>query len=476
MSKPSEPAIKSYFFGKGYRDLGAVISDSWHRNLDSAQHELKQARSFWPREYHHKGLALLRGSAGVSVLVFGMVFFLAASALHIVVLGTFFLLIYLGFTLVYFTERLYLLYQGFFTVCPHCHHKYPLPEYFCPRCGEVHRRLTPSSYGILYRTCQCGQRLPATFFLNRGQLESRCPQCEDLLKTSHSESKKAFIPIVGGPSVGKSAYLFSAVTEMIEEMAPRLRLSHSFLDKTTERDFKQVRNDLATGQPPDKTLDALPRAFNLRLEKGRKSPRVLYLYDPAGETFSDTEGLVLHKFHEYPSGLIFMVDPFAIPAVRMEYEDRLTPLMKAIKPSALPIEDALSRLLLSMEENFGLSKTSQIKVPVAVVLSKVDVFDLEDRIGEAAVRAHAKTRPPSDDPHSVRDELLRRQLIRWEQGDMVQQLESRCRTVRFFTCSSLGRSPDGSGKGFQARRVLEPLLWILGHTDSLFGSTALRKK
>lgn len=35
---PSEdPAIRSYFSGKGYRDLWATIAESWQRNLDSAE-------------------------------------------------------------------------------------------------------------------------------------------------------------------------------------------------------------------------------------------------------------------------------------------------------------------------------------------------------------------------------------------------------------------------------------------------------
>lgn len=36
MSIATEPAIKSYFFGKGYQDLINVIKESWQRNLASA--------------------------------------------------------------------------------------------------------------------------------------------------------------------------------------------------------------------------------------------------------------------------------------------------------------------------------------------------------------------------------------------------------------------------------------------------------
>lgn len=472
-----EPAIKSYFFGKGYADLRATIVESWQRNRTSADSEFAQAGTLWPGDYSAKGLAILRGTAGVSVVLFGTAVFLLFSVVHIAVLLSFFLLIYLGFTLVYLIERGYLALKQFFTVCPACHSKMPLPDYFCPKCGAIHRRLIPSSYGILRRTCQCGQKLPATFFLKRGELTSRCskPDCHELLERGHTEARKAFLPVFGGPSVGKSAFLFSAVQQIVEEEAPRLGLQPSFLDTRTENDYQRACQQLSQGRPPDKTLSALPRAFNLKLEKSGQSPRVLYLYDPAGEAFNETEGMVLHRYQEYLSGLVFLIDPFTIPTVRAEYSDGLPAVENALSPSKLPVEDALSRILISLEENFGLVRGAQLKVPLAVVLNKVDAFDLEQRIGEPAVQARVKASATPLDPGTARNQLLREQLIRWDLGGLVQQIETRFSRVRYFTCSSLGHMPDASGRAFEARGVLEPVMWILSAADSAFAATRPRK-
>lgn len=470
MSTATEPAIKSYFFDKGYRDLGATIADSWRRNLASAKEHFDKVDHYLGTEEKH--WALVWGTAGISVVVFGTAIFLLASAVHIVVLATFFLLIYLGFTLVYLAERGYLAWKRFFTVCPHCHSKSPLPEYFCPGCESVHPRLIPSSYGILHHTCKCGKKLPATFFLKRGELASRCPDCKQLLDRVHVESRKAFVPLYGGPAVGKSAFLFAAMQQFLDLEVPRLGFTASFLDSGTESGFRRVQEGLAHGRPPAKTQDSLPRALNLRLEREGSSPWLLYLYDPAGEAFKESEGLVLHKYQEYLSGFLFLLDPFAIPAVADEYRDRLPAVEGALKPSRLPIEDALSRVVLSLEEHFRLAKTARVKVPMAVVINKVDAFDLEQRIGEPAVRAAAGTGGESQ--VEVRDRLLRRQLIAWDQGDFVQQLESRFQRVRYFTCSSLGRMPDGIDRGFAPRQVLEPLRWILGSTHSDFVSSRSR--
>ena len=84
---------------------------------------------------------------------------------------------------------------------------------------------------------------------------------------------------------------------------------------------------------------------------------MLYLYDPAGEAFGETEGLALHKYQGYLSGLIFLIDPFTIPAVRLEYQDRLS--RRARYPEAQ--RDCRSRtpcrrIFISLEEHFGQSR------------------------------------------------------------------------------------------------------------------------
>jgi len=471
-----EPAIRSYFFGKGYADLRSTIAESWQRNLASARNELDQAAKLWPGDYSTKAMAILRVAAGIAVVVFGSVVFLVFSAIHVVVLLAFFLLIYLGFTLVYLTERAYLGVKRFFTVCPSCHEKSALPSYFCPQCGAVHARLIPSSYGIVHRTCRCGQRLPATFFLKRGELTSKCSACGELLARAHTEARKSFIPVFGGPSVGKSAFLFSAVQQIVQEEAPRLGFVPAFLDPGAESGFRHACQQLSQGRAPAKTVATLPRAFNLSLVKPGRSPRLVYLYDPAGEAFAETEGLVLHRYQEYLSGLVFLVDPFSIAAVRDEYRDRLPQVEHQLKPGTLPAQDVLSRILISLEESFGLTRGAQLEVPVAVVLNKVDAFDLEQRIGEPAIQARVRASAAPLSLHEARDQLVREQLIRWNEGGLVQQLEVRCPRLRFFTCSSLGHMPDESGRAFRARRVLEPVLWILAAADSAFAGAAVRQR
>ncbi|HSK80662.1 MAG TPA: hypothetical protein VLQ45_29680 [Thermoanaerobaculia bacterium] len=467
MSKILDPAIRSYFFGKGYSDLRAVIVDTWSRNLASAQKELTAMRRLWPGSWAAKGMALVRGAAATSVLVFGTVFFLAASLVHVTLLLTFFLLVYLLFSLVYLTERAYLAWKGFFPVCPDCHSKNPLAEYFCPKCGSVHRRLIPSSYGIFYRTCKCSQKLPATFFLQRGQLPAACPDCKRMLG-GLIEVRKVFVPVFGGPAVGKSSFLLSVLRDLTDLWAPPRGFAVTFPDSGVDSEIHRAWQNLAKGLPPAKTVTNLPRALNVQVDRSGQEGRLLYLYDPAGEAFGETEGLQLHKYQDYLSGLIFLIDPFSIQEVREIYADRLPRVESALKPSQLPAEDAFARILIGMEEHFGLEKGARIKKPVAVVVNKIDAFGLEQRLGEPAVQARLRSSPAPADLAAIRNQVVREQLLRWGLTDLVHQLETRCPQVGYFACTSLGRMPDGTAQPLEGRGVLEPLLWILETSDSMF--------
>jgi hypothetical protein len=456
MSTSTEPAIKSYFFGKGYRDLIAVIKESWERNLDSTKNFFAKTKTYgqW---WEVLLTFIFWGGAGVSVVVFGTLFFVAVSLLHITLLGLFFMLIYIGFTIVWGVERTHLFIQGFFSACPHCYEKTTLPEYVCKNCGAIHKKLMPNSYGILSHQCQCGQKLPATFFLNRGELQARCQACHQLLHREHVESRRIFIPILGGPSSGKTAFMFAVVRKLVEEKAAEMGFETDFIENNTKLEYRKVINQLRKGKVPAKTLDAIPKAFNLALKKDGKTKWLMYIYDPAGETYQDTENLSVHLYYKYLSGMIMIVDPFSIPAVRRDYENDLSRTWSSVNPSQLNLEDALAGVLLTLEESFGLSKTSKIKKPLAVVISKADAFGLEKRIGEEAVDKAVGT---GSNRIQIKSDLIKQQLIDWDEGALIQQIETRFNSVRYFSCSALGRIPDSTSNDFVPHHVFEPMSWI----------------
>jgi hypothetical protein len=468
--KTDYPAIRSYFFGKGYSDLGGTIAESWKRNMDSAN-------AYFEKASQGNGLRFVLGStvlyaSGLSILVFGTIFFLLASAVHVVFLSIAFLLFYICFTMLWVVERAYLAVRSFFMACPHCHARSLIPEYLCDGCGAAHSRLLPSAYGILNHFCRCGRKLPASFFLNRGRLQARCPSCRRAIAREHVETKRLFVPVMGGPSVGKSAFLYSAVMQLVEGDANGLGFTAKPLDARNEATYQRAANQLRGGRPPEKTSDPIPRAFNLSLYRGRRRAFLLYLYDPAGEAYQGVGHLDAHAFHEYLTGMVLMVDPFAIPAVRSRYASRLTRKnLNLIRPSDLPTEDCLDRLLLALESRHGLSKLARVRQPLAIVISKVDAFDLEDVVGETAVRraiSEMQGGPEAVDREEVRNQVLKSQLIQWGEQAFVNRVEERFTNVRFFSSSALGRMPDGTQGEFRPIGVLPPLFWIFKQADGSF--------
>lgn len=466
MTTSVEPAIKSYFFGKGYRDLSAVISENWERNILSA-------KNFFSRidesgEWYSTALSVaFWGGSAISVILFGTLVFALISILHIAILGVFFGVIYITFTCVWLFERILLLMRQLLVTCPHCHKRNHLPEYYCDNCGKVHSKLIPNSYGTFYHRCKCGNKLPSSFLVNRGRLQARCPnnQCHQLLHRDQFEANKICLPITGGPYAGKTAFMFAVVRQLIEQRAKQLGFDTEFLDSKNESDFNQVLDELKHGIVPGKTVATIPKAFNLALIKNGKTRWLLYIYDPSGETYESSTNIVGHYYKEYMDGMMLIVDPFSIPAVRREYEHELSRTWNSVNPSQLSAQDALNRILLNMEESYQLGKLEKIKKPLAVIISKIDAFNLEQEIGEQAVDKHLSINNLKKDRIDVRNALIREKLINWGETSLIQQLDMRFKNVCYFTTSALGRIPDGSHKDLKPSHVIEPFNWILQNTN-----------
>ncbi len=463
-TKTPEPAIKSYFFGKGYRDLVATIKDSFNRNLQSAGKFFNAVGTGSGPMYTLKRVFYI--GAGIATFVFGTAVFVAASAFHVALLLSFLALIYVLFSLLYLAERLYLSIKSFFLACPSCHAKHSIPEYLCDGCGAVHSRLIPNSYGILWHVCECGRRLPATFFLNRGRLQARCPSCHELVEREHVESKRLFIPVIGGPHSGKSAFLYSALHQYVDVAGPALGYVVSPLDAASKTVVDSAISQLNGGYVPNKTITGVPRAVNLALHRDGRLEKVLYFYDPAGETFDRSDSLIALGCNKYLSGMLLVVDPFSIPAVLAEYEGVSMKDVAGLSPGEHHVEDIIQHLLLVLESDYGLAHGATVKVPLAIVVSKIDAFNLRDLVGEPAVQKAIKASVAGVDPAAMRNRVIRQQLLDWGATAFVHTIDSRFGEVMYFASSALGRIPDSSGNPYVGEGVIEPLSWVLDASEA----------
>jgi hypothetical protein len=463
----AQPAIKSYFFGKGYKDLYETITESWQRNWSSASDYWNKSGDYWDRGNLWMFPAVGVGFAALSVVAFGTIWFLAISFIHIVVLLTFFTSIYILYSILWTVDASYRKMRGIFVACPVCHQRNPLPHYLCPNCKVAHTNLIPNSYGILKRKCLCGHKLPTTFLIGRSNLEANCPNCTRAIETR--ETKPICIPIIGGPSVGKTCYLCAATKCLIEDVSPKYSWKIRFLNKINEDMYDHLLTNYGKGIVPDKTTEKTPMAFNFFIKSPKWNPeKIMYFYDAAGEAFGESNNLVSHKYFGFLHGFIFIVDPFSIPELVNEYQNQLKAHNLEIKPSQMMLEDTFDAMMINLEKNHMVKRDQRINQPFAIVINKIDVFDLENKIGATAANDLMGQRPDLTDKQEAIHLLCTDFFKEWGLGNFLRKVDQKFKTSRFFTCSALGHMPGQTNTPFHQQRVSEPLLWLLAKADRDF--------
>ena len=458
-----DPTIQSYFLGRGFRHITKAFFASCSDNMLSAENFFN--RSPQGNQAIDWMLWAFWSGAGLSAIITGFLLTSAATVLHLLLLIVLTVLNLLLLTVVVVLESVYLGWRNFFVACPHCYARSSIPEYICDKCGLVHKKLVPNIYGILAHECRCGNSLPATFFCNRGRLEAQCGSCHQRLSRAHIESRKIFIPILGGPSVGKSAFLYGLASQLLEPAAARaLGYEVDFLDQRTRKSYSKAIEAAKAGQPPTKTQDELPRALNLELRKNGRLKFILYFYDPAGEVYQEIDKLVAHRFYRYLSGLILIIDPFSLPEVKMQYSSLLKKHGHSIRPSNFPVDDLIDRLIVVLEQEMNLRRNSSIDKPIAIVLNKIDAFDLDKIIGSDALkRCMEKPRgstAPADHDLS-KSNMLREQLEKWGQKVLVRRLHSRFSKIRYFSCSALQHLKSAEVTDRSPHSLFRCLIWII---------------
>ncbi len=202
--------------------------------------------------------------------------------------------------------------------CPHpgCYHRFRRPAYACPAdgCGQRHPALRPGRAGLLRHACRCGAALPTLMVLGRYRLTGYCPRCHRPLPRRAGRLRIEHVPVVGGPDAGKTTFLCLAIGALDQ----RITATGGVVEYTDERDQQRWRAALAAlrgGERLPKTPVELPAAVMLETRPRRAPGRILYLFDPAGETFDAVELLDAQRYLDHAEVALVVVDPLAIPGV-----------------------------------------------------------------------------------------------------------------------------------------------------------------
>jgi hypothetical protein len=441
-----EPAFLAYPLRQIWIDLWQIVRDALADTRDGARNAIRwivrtvDLSSGWSTVTVVVLIFLPTSAAFVVGAVSGALAGLAAyaglvlaTAALMLMLGLLWMLVWLALGAV---EGLLRLWRRIRQSCPYagCYRRIALPTYECPRCGQRHRRIAPNHYGLLRHDCRCGAALPTAIVLGRHRMTAHCPHCDRPLPQRIGRVPVVTVPVVGGPAAGKTTFLCLAVSALHTRLA-EVGAAVRFAEPAQERMFAEGGRRLHAGGVLDKTVQRMPDGTMLDVGVGGRSDRILYLFDPAGESYAAADGVEAQGYLDHAEGLIVMVDPCALDTVVHSLDqaelDSVRELAGAVGTAEAQPEGVVGRLFDLLRSRSGSNKVRRI----AVVVSKTDALDLTDigrGLGESG---------------TVRGWL---QEVGW--GNNVRLLEQNANEVGYFS-SALGLSDD---------RYLEPLQWLAG--------------
>jgi GTPase SAR1 family protein len=456
-----EPAFRQYYFRKAYHDYKYIVEESWKPNQATAKWIIDTgAKLFagdkvlftWPL-----GLTVfLIGTAGAiaggaAYLIFGLVHLLLVLICAVLAISLAFILRII--------EYISMIWRHIFLVCPNagCYKKIGLPIYICPNCGVQHKHLIPGSYGIFRRECQCGAKLPTLFLFGRNNLPSICPHegCHRPLSSSIGVARNLHVPIVGGPAAGKTSFMMASMHEL-HRRADRGQLAMEFPEKKHRTLYEHCDRNFMSGALLGKTAEDSPDAFLVKLNDGG-GEKLLYIYDAAGELYQQTDALRRHEYYSYTHGVLFLLDPFSLPQVQIDFEHDLRTAAAQVKPCEERSQDVYDRMIGTLRQ-FSKMSGSFGAVPIAVVITKADAFGLAADIESTGNGNGINEKHKDDDPESL---SVRQWLISHGEGNLVRSIEHDFKKVHYFHCSALGRLPDSGSAPFVPEGVIDPLSWVL---------------
>lgn len=365
-------------------------------------------------------------------------------------------------------------YQTYFR-CTECHMQMEIPVYTCPnpKCGKEHTRLRPSIYGIFHHRCNnkltdgsiCGEKIPTGDWWGRKEIEQRCAVCEEKLIPAIGRGRNVHLPIVGAPSVGKTNFIVSALDELQSDFANRHNLAVTLPAKRDQDEFEEKIGQLTSGRRLAKTAvdGENPFASTVRIEPPRQRiPELLYIYDAAGEYFNEQEATDKQVYFQHADGIFFILDPFSIPMVHEQYKDRIEREGHLLAVSKEDPDEIYGRMKRLCEIHYGKSG-DKFPYPIAVVLTKADAFDLEEHIGEPAVKRLREANPSIQYDDDAINILVEQFLIANGATNLLNSLQNDFSTFKFFTCSVL----DDNTTNYAPRRVLQPVSWLLSQVNVL---------
>lgn len=335
--------------------------------------------------------------------------------------------------------------RGAKATCHHagCNYRNRLPAYRCA-CGRTHHDIRAGRQGAFVRRCECSSLLPTTVLQAATRLVAVCQQCNRPLRTGSAVLTDVLIPVFGPPSAGKTRLVLAGMVALAQHLTAAGG-SLRPVGPESEDTFRDATTVVESRKQTTKTVaDRPPPGITLRLTAARRKA-LLHLFDAAGEFFSNREQNSELPFLDDAQGLVFVLDPFSVPAVADDLTGKLASRLAAAQPAELhPEQSYLITAQWLRDQGVELRRK-----PLAVAVVKADLLlDL----------------PPATGLHPDAESD---RIETWLRGKgLDNMLDGAARdfgVVRCFLVSSLSAATDADGWASPVSPA-QPLLWLLGRS------------
>lgn len=443
-SPNAQPGTKrNYFFGPGYHQIAVIVKEAF----DSQKTYLATLKAWKDRHvghpwYRDMWIWIFYGAAFFCTFVLGFAWMGVFSATLSVVLFTGMTGFFIYFMSLWGADRLLLIFRSISSRCLNCKRIAVVPVFECTNCGMKHKKLTPGPYGVLKRKCACGEQLPTTFFNGRSKLQASCPYCD--VEMAASDAHQFGIQLVGGMSAGKTTFLASFWHYYLKASKGVPGLETKRIPDEAFADLEYWYNRGLSVS----TAETNANMYSVIHRLPEKTPLQFAFYDIAGEAFSRLDENIQQQQFQYCEGVIFVIDPTA--------------------PIGLT-EDSLVGFLNTFKALKGKASTKLSTLPVAVIISKADLFKKE--IGLVKIKTeHTKNGATYADAEGntsldlTRDGVCRSFLDDHGFTNVVNLLDSEFKTTDVFPVSAIGHEAE-EGKTYEPWGVMQSAFWILRQSD-----------
>lgn len=304
-----------------------------------------------------------------------------------------------------------------------------------------------------------------------------CPKCKAELPVNIGTAKSYPIAIIGAKETGKSNYVAVLINELKNEVGRAFNCSLLACgDKTLQRYRTEFFDPLYRQRTCVRGSDAGdvdPLIYSLIFQrkgsffrKAINDAVSLTFFDTAGENLNSLASMQTYNRYLYhSSGIILLLDPLQIPAVRNELQGKIR-----LPEENTDINTILNRTIEIIRVGSGLTDMSKkIDIPIAIAFTKIDAVDELLDSASCLKNDSSHIRKGVFDKADFNDanEEMQSLVESWMGMELYQTVSTQFSKFAFFGLSALGSNPDMDNKipKFRPFRVADPFLWILSQEN-----------